>query len=972
MVEGSSAGIEVNLSNRFLTDVTIPFTVSGTSTAQYRFVDEDGLRGDGDYYIVEDSDEEDGDGYLFDPETLTGSITIFLGETSRIIPIVVNDDSLQDGDATESAIETLILEIPADAFHADTTEGSILSHTLLIQDNDITTDDTAERLTFDRNTNYQVGEDEFVVIPLNLSTALGENTDLIYSISFADATVPASQEDVYNLEDEVLQFIYDPEDATNLDFTGQDRIQILTANSGQISLVIGAYQDRNEEEPESFLIRLESLSTTIDENNPDQLITSYSVDPDPIEVFILDSELGAENPSLYFDVSGFEGGEKSQAILERTEARVLTVRLSEAFAEDIFVPISFSAPDGTIEAELYDTETFLGDYTTSASRADDSVFSNFSEFDQALLPEIFVYIPRGEETGTLIIASQSDGEIEKHLTVELGDDTYDAPFFYDDNGDEEDTTADLISLQIELGTDQVDSYDFVFPAKVQGIGFGRDTSTLNSSIESDGALIRATRSVLSETDGTIFIPIYLEIVPDESVDFTVEIFTNDGDNPAVLYDFSRSESVQEDWDARVSVGNQPLESIDDSADVSTGRLSIDGLPFDYEGNFVRVELNNDEEDPVPYSEFENYLNGDYTGIEGSENNFEPYEETIRLRITKTNEDSPDVLPESAEYEVIIRELPDIDLTDAYASGSLTPSAPVFNAMTGLYEAQVDFTPPPALQDILEAWEDTQLAGYKAYKMAFTSYKWDENDPENSDPLAPRLITTSEPNGFLDTNFVPNRINPFYYGVERPFGLRFPAALTAVVLLEGIERSDDQLTFELTNADTVAFRDDLFVPLSLPDVDPDPTIGDTSMGGAFRPLIPTSDEMQFNLEFVSFSEDTVDLSRLSEPGNIQVFLSTDTYPSTGLNSGFTGTIYSVQELPDGRVYVDLTLPSAADVDPNVLGIEYLTEDGEWISVQPVLIQRLGSQFLWIDQGPPATWPHPRDVDMRLYRFSNISN
>ena len=968
--EGASSTVvtvEMTLSNRFFADVTIPFSINPASTAIYQQSIETGAREDGDYFVAEDTSENDLNGYLFDPETLTGSMTFSFGEISRTFSVTINNDTLKDGEATEQALETIIFDIDQSAFEGSAL-GDKLTHTLIIQDDDTPTGEFPEHILFERNRRYEADEDGFFSINLRLRTAIPEDTELIYSLSFAGNNAASPEDFVADTVGNEVN--YDPNDSSNTVYTGVGRTTI-SAGSTFTTISLTPAFDLDDEGEENFFVQLDRLSI----NNPDSPNDgrTFTVDSQPIEAFIVESESSSIDPTLAINVSIFDANEKAGASLRRTESITLLISLTATFPEDIFIPLSFSGSAGAAVIDE-DGNLISGEYTND-------VFMPEDEDDVNDLPDFFAFIPSGATLATLTITSQADGDVAKDLTVSIGDSTDALPFYVENAGQD---SQSKVYLDLTTGTDLQSSYQIDFPEIPLEIGFGRFTSTLNSAIETDEVLMRASRSVVSESIGAIIqVPIYLTNFTDESLSYTVEVFTNQGDAPATLFDFTKTTAAQEGWDAQVIIGNQALNSVGTSVDVTAGFFTSDGT-FDFDGNTLTVILNNDEEDPIPYDEFANYVEGNYSGIEGSENNFEPYEETIRIRITKTDENSPNIDQAFAEYEIVIRELPDIELTDAYPANQLTPSAATYNSLTGWHEAMIDFTPPASLASALnqlnqpvqnsESAEDTYLAGYRAYKTAYRSFQWDEADPDNSDALATKLQSTGVPNGFIDIAFEPNRVSPFYYEAQRPFALRFPSSMTPIVLLEGVDRPIDQLRFELGNADTIGFQDELFVPLALPDVDPDTSVGDAQSGSAFRSLIPTSDEMAFNLEFASSGSGTLDLSRLNQAGAVRVFLSTDTLNFFGDRNSpiFSGLIHSVQELPDRRIYLDIGLASTTFVDPNNLAIEYLTEDGEWIPAQPGQIRKLGSQFIWIDQGPPATWPHPRDVSMRLYRLSHLIN
>lgn len=955
--EGGSAStvsVELTLSNRFFAEVTIPFSINPASTATYRLADADGLRSEGDYFL----EEAERDDYVFDPATLSGSITFPLGEVSRSLVVTVYNDFLADGEAGEQAFETIIFDIDQSAF-IPSALGDNLTHTLIIQDDDTATGEFPEQILFERNRRYEVKEFGSVSIPLRMRTGIPEVTELLYSVSFSGPQ-PASAEDLSG-------FTYDPENSSNTEFTGVDRI-LISAGATVATIRISAVGDLLSEGEESFFIQLDRLS--INNSNSDNDGRTFTIDSEPLEVFIIDADVSTVEPAISFDVSDFNADRKSASTLRRTESVTLPFRLSTTYPDTIYIPLSFS---GT--AVALDPETREGDYTTNAE-----VPPTSSTVDN--LPDFYRTIPAGTSPSTLVsltIVSQSNGKEAKDLTVAIGDATDALPFYVETASD---GTQTKVYLELNTGVDDLASYQIQFPILPLEIGFGRPISSLNTEVADDDLFIRETRTVATESTGTIQIPIYLSNVPEASVTYTVEVFTKDGDNPATLFDFSIP-AAQEGWDAQVFIGNQALESIGASIEVNSTTLA-NTATRSYAGNSVTVILNDDDEDPIPYDQFTNYIAGSYTGIEGSTNNFEPYEETIRLRIKKTNDSSPDIAEGFAEYAIIIRELPDIELTAAYPASQLAPGTATLNPLTGLSEATIDFHPPAALAAALntlnqprpggESAEDTYLAGYKTYKMAFRSYQWDATDPNNRDPLVARALVSARPSGFADPIFEPDRLTPFYYEVKRPYGLRFPSAKSPVILVEGVERPSDQLRFENENADTLAYQDELFVPVSLFDIDPDPTIGETASGGAYRDLIPDPEEMVFTLELTNNGDADLDLARLNEAGAVRVYLSTDTLPPASSATSFFGTIYSVQEMQDGsqRTYLDLGLPSNITTGSNAIRIEYLSEDGEWILAQPAQIRQLGSEFIWIDQGPPVTWPHPKDVRMRLYRVSTTSN
>jgi hypothetical protein len=955
-ISGNAVEVEFVLSHPLLAEVVVPFQISSASTATYRQLDDSDERLDGDYHLTEDTDTDDGNDYTFDPETMSGTVTLANGTTSMTIDVFINNDLLANGDEGESLLETIIFIIDEDAVTVGTPTPP-LQHTLVIQDNDTLDENFPSHATFTNKQPVEVEEGFTLSLPIRLRDRVGEARTLTYKVILSDSGASADDFNPGLTTD-------DDGEVVEVDITQEQSVTV-GANLNTTSIGIRIAADVEVESSETFQVQLTGLS--IDDEDSDNFGHTFQVDSTPIDVTIIDND----PTTAFIDVSDFDTDEKSSITLSPGETTTLTFALSAPLPYRTIFPLTFDGTAIEFDDDQDDDSEYnlTSDYSSTVSFAPSS--NNIHE-----LPERYISLAAGQLTATLRVTSESTAVEDRELTIEIGLETESLPYYLidveDDDGDVIGSTKHPISLGTE--EDEVDSYLINFPAQPLELAFGRGNPAFEDDPTAD-LLIGGTRSVISEALGSIQIPVFLSKTIDGEVSYRLEVFTKEGDAAATLFDTSIDLDEQPDWDAFIVVnGEDTLDSYGSTVDVTIDDETLVANSPPIFGTTINVSLNDKIEEPVPLSEYENYIAGTYTA-EG----LDAYEETIRFRISAIDANSPDIVTAFSEYELIIREMPDIDLTEAYRSSpealpDFKMGTPVRQTLTGLDEITFDFTLPASLQETLtnlntpgpnaESEEDTALAGYRSYKMAFRTQAWDPENPSQGDRRVARAISG-------DFVVIPDRITPFYYEVQAPYRIRFPASRSRVTLLEGVERPDSQLSFELENADTILFQDELYVPLELFDIDPDTTIGEGQSGSAYQPLIPEDGAMKFTLEFTNGGRPGFDLSRLQRDDSVRLLLSRSSRRTLGAEGSFTGTIYSVQELNDnsGRMLIEMSIPNTSAAGSNSIQIEYLNEEGEWLLVQPSTLGNFGSNIWWIDQGPPMTWPHPKDVKMRLYRIAN---
>ncbi len=432
------------------------------------------------------------------------------------------------------------------------------------------------------------------------------------------------------------------------------------------------------------------------------------------------------------------------------------------------------------------------------------------------------------------------------------------------------------------------------------------------------AYIPSGGNVVARQDGAMLLPIILNRPVGLNTEFKLEIL-EEGTTARILT--PTTESV-EDWD--FFVANNQGSPIN----VQIGQK----LNFGITAGNTEVGLN---------------LGFNFEGIERQTYPWQPdaaSDKIIRFRISEVNTDKTDIsLGEYSEYELVLRDLPDIEVTHLFLNpishGEGNP--PVRNPQTALHELLFDFNLSGG------APSSSGLEGYRSYKIAFNTAIYDPENPdaESNDPLV-RSNTSQVTYDLI---------------VTPPFRPRYPANTTFETLIEGKPRSG--VNFFDENADIRVSEALFYHRLNWPLLDPARETFPTSPGA--NPADPFS----FLIEFTNGGRSQFDLDRLTREGAVRIFLSRNTAPQANRGSTIS-TSRIIRFLPDhnsrGDVFVEIDNPNR-----NNIHVEYLDDDGIWRAAQAPVLRNLGSRLLWIDHGPPRTHKHPSEVPFRIYRFYNAN-
>lgn len=427
-------------------------------------------------------------------------------------------------------------------------------------------------------------------------------------------------------------------------------------------------------------------------------------------------------------------------------------------------------------------------------------------------------------------------------------------------------------------------------------------------------------SVVARQSGQITIPVVLSSLSANNAEFKLELLS-EGTSANL---FSAGGGEDQDWDFAIT--SHSLPRLDSSVDLVI-RSGLEVL-------LITVALNNEVSDPIVF---------------GQESEAARPDKTVRFRISGLNTSTSKVNPgQHMDYTLTIRDLPDVDITDVMSGlspleSSLANGGLRFNDQTGLFEA--DYRMQPSVQ-----LDPSQFPGYRSMKFVYRTTNYDASNPEaeSNDPVV------SNP-----TN--PAKDQEFHFFVNPPFQVRFPHSSRQIKLIEGAEPKDGK--YDITTADTIETAPYLLHPLSFPRLN--------DFEADIRGAYDANDVLEWTVPFYSrgyffFPVDRIDPA--SNPDRLRVYLTGEGTSVFGSSSG-TATISEFKPLADGSVF--MVIESGAG-SSNVQ-IQYLDPGDEWRIVHPQAMSTGGaSQFYWIDQGPPHTQTHPKNVPFRLYRASVTRN
>ena len=605
-------------------------------------------------------------------------------------------------------------------------------------------------------------------------------------------------------------------------------------------------------------------------------------DPTPCIVTIVDNDpLTAE---FYIDedaVSPFE--------IEEYQSVSVTVTLvgpdGEASSADDYIDIPISFAGGAIRGDGDDDDYDVAD----------------SDFDP---DKNTLRIPIGNSSVTMDIDINNDDNIEDDELVEL---TMGTPV-YEDGGDIQTGENDRISFVIHDNDPVTVSFGAVYSKD--------DKEAAENEDIDDIVFVPSAGSFVGESWGTINIPIFLSSPSGNNVEFDLEI-VGDG-TTATLFDPGIDSDAQ-DWDYSISSPTN-LSKVDNATNLTIRA----GLSSGY----ISIVLNNDEESPVVYGET-------------PPDDVEP-DETIRFRISNVNTDSSHVsMGEESTYNLVIKDLPDIDITNLVTGLSPDPAGlvnggPRFNDLTSLFDVEYHMSLATPL-------DPNEFHGYRSLKAQYRTSNYDASNPdsENNDPL------------------VQNPTNPkegaeFHFFVSTPYQVRYPSGSKWITLHEGAEPVDD--FYDVTTADTYEVAPYILRPLNLPRLND----FEADIEGAFD----LNETMDWTVNFYSTGFFTMPLDRVdptSNPERLKIFLTAEGTEVYGAN-GTTLTIEKFIPQPDGSMYLIIDTYGAQSIQ-----LQYLDIGDNWKIVQPAQINTGGaSKVYWVDEGPPQTQSHPSTVNFRLYR------
>lgn len=643
--------------------------------------------------------------------------------------------------------------------------------------------------------------------------------------------------------------------------------------------------DNLDEDPEEFTV-------TMGEPSVEGVSTNFVYDERPVTVRIRD----AGEVVASFNTSNFREEYQSSTTLREGEAFELPVRLSSRAGED--VELKFEYGGDAVRGD----EEGNGDWLPNPDNEENTIT-----------------IESGETSGRLVIQALNDMEEngDKTLTVTL-------------------VSATLVSSKHSLEIADETGFPRTYTITIEDndpvtLGFGRTNPYQDSNDPQSPQFIDGKLVYAFERNGSITLPIYLTGYAPEAVTFDIEFLSNG--TTATPRDVNLPIN-EHDWDFYLS--SVYIPDADKPREVSLARGSL-VYP-------LTIAFNNEREPALPYHLLDQYRNSSeplpdpYSSIER--------DERIRLRISNVNTGESGVTLRSGatELDVIIKEMPDIDVTELYNGVEPATDSPERAPKTGLHELPFNITRNSEHDLSLE-----DFPGYRAIKLAFRPGVFAGRDDEASDPLRPVIFSANTPQ-----NFRPDGQTPFSLLLDPPFELRYPTGTLYFLVDEGAERIDDDF-FDEGNADVFIPEQYVLLPMNFPFLDDD--FPERQIEGDFDFDQP----LDFLIEFSG--NRSFDIARLMRDDAVRIYVTAAMMP-TASTTEFNGQILEMSETEHGEMLIEFANPSRSGFE-----IQYLSEDGEWKLAQPGMITSEGNRVFWKDTGPPKTFPHPSEVDFRVYRVTN---
>ena len=646
-----------------------------------------------------------------------------------------------------------------------------------------------------------------------------------------------------------------------------------TIGSINVKVINDSVTDRNEGGADEEKFQVQLVSAVFTETRE-----AIDFDPTPFVVTIIDNDpLTAE----------FYIGDGAELPFEIDEYQSVstTVRLLapdgtvSSADDDLTIPISFGG--GAIRGDGDDDDYDITD-------------SDFDTDTDTLT------ISAGNSTVTMDIDINNDDNIEEDELLEV---VMGTPV-YEEGGDIVVGDNDRISFLIHDNDPVSISFGALYSKD--------DEAAAEDDTIDDIAFVPSAGSIVGESWGTVNIPIYLSSPSGNNVEFDLEI-VGDG-TTATLYDSDLDADAQ-DWDYSISSPTD-LASVDSSTTLTIRAGSQTG--------YITVVLNDDDESPVVYGET-------------PPADVEP-DETIRFRISNVNTDSSYVnMGQESTYDLVVKELPDIDITSLVSGLSPDPeNSPRFNSLTSLFDADYHMSLTTAL-------DPNEFAGYRSIKARFRLSNYDASNPdsENNDSL---FQNPSDPDDGEE----------FHFFVNTPYQVRYPSGSKWIILHEGADPVDDY--YDITTAYTYEIAPYILHPLNLPRLND----FEADIQGGFD----LNDPMDWTVNFYSAGYYDMPYDRLdatANPERLRIFLTAESAEVYATSS----TTMSIEEFipqPDGSMFMIIDTSSS-----QTLQLQYLDAGDDWKIVQPNTINTGGaSKLYWIDEGPPQTQSHPSTVNFRLYR------
>ncbi len=665
----------------------------------------------------------------------------------------------------------------------------------------------------------------------------------------------------------------------------------ITFSAGQLQAGISftTAADRLEEGTETFTVK-------IGEPLVDGASVGFEYDASPTTVRIRDQE----PVTVGFNTTSFRETSQSATRVSEGEAIELPITLSGRVTEPVELTFEFG---GNAVRQLEDKE---GDW--SANLDDDSTS---------------LTIDRGSNSTTLQIRAINDMEQDgdKSLTIRLAS----AKLA---------TSGESLPIRDEEGHPRTYTITLVDNDPVS-LGFGRANPYFDPADPDSKQLIDDTRVITSERNGSITIPVYLTGLAPETVTFDVEFL--DSGTTATPRDFDTDPNAH-DWDFYLSSVFVPTPGAKGEARIAPGSIAYS----------LVITFNDEQEPPLPYSLYKQFR-------DSNEPLPEPYDtierdETIRLRISNVNtaDSGVSIREEAREIEVVIKEMPDIDVTELYDGVFPASEDPVRSPKTGFHEVLFTMTPTDEHDLSLE-----DFPGYRSLKLAFRPGIFHGRDAEGNDPLRTVSFTASGP-----VNITPDGQSPFALLLDPPYQVYYAVGTQFHVVDEGEERVDRDF-FNEANADIIIAEPYVLQPMNFPILDDD--FPERQIEGNFT----FEDPLDFTVEFSNRGRRDFEASRLdpSREDAVRLLIS-PVGMAQASKTEFTGDILALTEEANGEILIEFSNPSRTDFH-----IEYLTEEGIWKLAQPGLMSSPGTRIFWKDTGPPKTHPHPSDAQFRIYRITN---